>query len=134
MNPHSLQHSLQPPPSINHHRPQSVAAAMSSLDTAPSRIGKLLPDETALLVCDVQERFRPIISNFTAVVDTSRRMVCFFSSFFSSFPHSSPLPLTSQSHLLSFHSLGPCRTSPPTPHCGKRTIPQSTGHHRPRGG
>ena len=38
-------------------------------------VGRLPPDETALLVCDVQERFRPVISGFPAVVDTSRRMV-----------------------------------------------------------
>lgn len=38
-------------------------------------VGKLAPEETALLVCDVQERFRSVISGFPAVVDTSRRMV-----------------------------------------------------------
>ena len=38
-------------------------------------VGKLAPAETALLVCDVQERFRPVISGFPAIVDTSRRMV-----------------------------------------------------------
>ncbi|PSC73207.1 Isochorismatase domain-containing 2 [Micractinium conductrix] len=38
-------------------------------------VGRLPPDETALLVCDVQERFRPVISGFPAVVDTSRRML-----------------------------------------------------------
>ena len=34
-------------------------------------VGRLPPNETALLVCDVQERFRPVISGFPAVVDTS---------------------------------------------------------------
>ena len=38
-------------------------------------VGKLDAAATALLVCDVQERFRPIIAGFPAVVDTSRRMV-----------------------------------------------------------
>lgn len=38
-------------------------------------VGKLAPEETALLVCDVQERFRPVISGFPAVIDTSRRML-----------------------------------------------------------
>ncbi|KAI7845477.1 hypothetical protein COHA_001025 [Chlorella ohadii] len=38
-------------------------------------IGRLAPNETALLVCDVQERFRPVISGFPAVVDTSCRML-----------------------------------------------------------
>eukprot|EP00887_Chlorella_sp_A99_P000306 scaffold13.g306.t1 len=42
---------------------------------AAPRIGRLAPDETALLVCDVQERFRSAISGFPAVIDTSRRMV-----------------------------------------------------------
>lgn len=42
---------------------------------AAARLGKLLPTSTALFVCDIQERFRPIISGFPAVVDTSRRMV-----------------------------------------------------------
>jgi hypothetical protein len=50
--------------------------AMSTAITASANtLGKLTPGETALLVCDVQERFRPIISGFSAVVDTSRRMV-----------------------------------------------------------
>lgn len=38
-------------------------------------MGKLLPTSTALFVCDIQERFRPIITGFPAVVDTSRRMI-----------------------------------------------------------
>lgn len=42
---------------------------------AAARLGKLLPTSTALFVCDIQERFRPIISGFPAVVDTSRRMI-----------------------------------------------------------
>lgn len=42
---------------------------------AAPRVGKLAPEETALLVCDVQERFRPVITGFPAVVDTSQRMV-----------------------------------------------------------
>ena len=51
--------------------PTTVAAAASS------SVGKLKPEETALFICDVQERFRPLISGFSAVVDTSRRMVRF---------------------------------------------------------
>lgn len=38
-------------------------------------LGRLLPTSSALFVCDIQERFRPIISGFPAVVDTSRRMI-----------------------------------------------------------
>ena len=47
----------------------------TSIAASATRLGKLTPNETALLVCDVQERFRPLISGFPAVVDTSRRMV-----------------------------------------------------------
>ena len=47
-----------------------------ALSAKAARLGKLLPTSTALFVCDIQERFRPIISGFPAVVDTSRRMVC----------------------------------------------------------
>jgi hypothetical protein len=52
--------------------PSAMSTAIT--DSAP-RLGKLTPGDTALLVCDVQERFRPIISGFSAVIDTSRRMV-----------------------------------------------------------
>lgn len=38
-------------------------------------VGKLAAEETALLVCDVQERFRPVIAGYPAVIDTSKRMV-----------------------------------------------------------
>lgn len=38
-------------------------------------LGKILPSETALFVCDVQERFRQVISGMPAVIDTSKRMV-----------------------------------------------------------
>lgn len=49
---------------------------MSTAITASStQMGKLTPVETALFVCDVQERFRPLISGYPAVIDTSRRMV-----------------------------------------------------------
>jgi len=40
------------------------------------RLGKLAPDDTVLFVCDVQERFRSVISGYPAVVDVARRMVC----------------------------------------------------------
>jgi hypothetical protein len=46
-----------------------------ALSTKAARLGKLLPTSTALFVCDIQERFRPIITGFPAVVDTSRRMI-----------------------------------------------------------
>lgn len=57
----------------------SCRAAVRAMATAAAAgrpsVGKLAPEETALLVCDVQERFRPVISGFPAVIDTSRRMV-----------------------------------------------------------
>ncbi|KAL4514143.1 hypothetical protein Ndes2526A_g09198 [Nannochloris sp. 'desiccata'] len=53
-------------------RPSAMSTAITASST---RLGKLTPGETALLVCDVQERFRPVISGFSAVVDTSRRMI-----------------------------------------------------------
>ena len=39
------------------------------------RIGRLSPASTALFICDVQERFRPIISGYPAVIDTAARLV-----------------------------------------------------------
>lgn len=40
-----------------------------------TKLGKLLPGKTAVFVCDIQERFRPIINGMPAVVDTARRLV-----------------------------------------------------------
>jgi len=42
--------------------------------SAAVRLGRIAPQDTALFICDVQERFRSVISGFPAVVDTSRRM------------------------------------------------------------
>ncbi len=39
------------------------------------RIGKVLPSNSALFICDVQERFRPLISHYPTVLDTARRMI-----------------------------------------------------------
>jgi hypothetical protein len=39
------------------------------------RIGKLAPASSALFVCDIQERFRPLISGFPAVIDAAQRLV-----------------------------------------------------------
>jgi hypothetical protein len=43
--------------------------------TTVPKLGKLAVSRAALFVCDVQERFRSIITGFPAVIDTSRRMV-----------------------------------------------------------
>ena len=42
---------------------------------ATKPLGKIVASETALFVCDVQERFRQVISGMPAVIDTSKRMV-----------------------------------------------------------
>ena len=47
----------------------AATAARSAL-----ALGKLTPPTTALFVCDVQERFRSVISGFPAVIDTARRL------------------------------------------------------------
>jgi hypothetical protein len=66
------------PAVIDHPRPCRAAVrarAMATATDAPTRLGKLQAEGTALLICDVQERFRTVIHNFPAVVDTSKRMV-----------------------------------------------------------
>lgn len=40
-----------------------------------ARAGKLVSNSAALFVCDVQDKFRPVISGMPAVIDTTRRMV-----------------------------------------------------------
>ena len=45
------------------------------LQMSTNRVGKLEPSKCALLVCDVQERFTPLITGFDVVMDTCCRMV-----------------------------------------------------------
>ncbi|CAH8627317.1 unnamed protein product [Dicrocoelium dendriticum] len=40
-----------------------------------SKVGQLALSRTALLLCDIQEKFRPHISHFPAIVEVSRRML-----------------------------------------------------------
>ena len=47
----------------------------STSTTSSSSLGRLDPATTALFVCDVQERFRPLIAGFDAVAETSSRLV-----------------------------------------------------------
>eukprot|EP00733_Pompholyxophrys_punicea_P000545 Pompholyxophrys_punicea_v1_NODE_162_length_3055_cov_4.636000.p2 type:complete len:286 gc:universal NODE_162_length_3055_cov_4.636000:687-1544(+) len=49
---------------------------MASVTSTVGRnaIGKLRPDRTVLLLCDVQERFRPLIYNMETVINTCRYM------------------------------------------------------------
>ena len=42
---------------------------------AATRLGKLLPSTSAVFVCDVQERFRSVITGYPNVIDTTRRVV-----------------------------------------------------------
>jgi hypothetical protein len=54
----------------------SVRSDSSSRGMATtSALGRLQADRSALFLCDVQERFRPVISNMPAVIDTAARMV-----------------------------------------------------------
>jgi len=55
------------------HRLQAMASHVAS---GPSKsVGRLTASDTALVVCDIQERFRPVISGMPAVIDAARRMV-----------------------------------------------------------
>eukprot|EP01116_Phalansterium_solitarium_P000425 TRINITY_DN1027_c0_g1_i3.p1 TRINITY_DN1027_c0_g1~~TRINITY_DN1027_c0_g1_i3.p1 ORF type:complete len:203 (+),score=21.84 TRINITY_DN1027_c0_g1_i3:465-1073(+) len=40
-----------------------------------SSVGRLVTRSTTLLVCDIQERFRPLIQNFPAVVHSSKTLI-----------------------------------------------------------
>lgn len=43
-----------------------------SLSSAARHVGKLHPERTLLLLCDMQERFRPLIYKMESVIQTSR--------------------------------------------------------------
>eukprot|EP00584_Thalassiosira_punctigera_P012999 CAMPEP_0172555048 /NCGR_PEP_ID=MMETSP1067-20121228/57754_1 /TAXON_ID=265564 ORGANISM="Thalassiosira punctigera, Strain Tpunct2005C2" /NCGR_SAMPLE_ID=MMETSP1067 /ASSEMBLY_ACC=CAM_ASM_000444 /LENGTH=205 /DNA_ID=CAMNT_0013343551 /DNA_START=278 /DNA_END=895 /DNA_ORIENTATION=+ len=47
---------------------------MSLAATSRRSVGKLTPSNTALLVCDVQERFRPLIHKMETVINTTKFM------------------------------------------------------------
>lgn len=48
---------------------------MSMLGSKVANIGRLCDTSSALFVCFIQERFRPIISGYPAVIDTAKRLV-----------------------------------------------------------
>ena len=50
------------------------AMATHAASSSPS-LGRLTPSTSTLLICDVQERFRPLIHAFPAVADTASRLV-----------------------------------------------------------
>ena len=39
------------------------------------KLGKLVAPRTALFVCDIQEKFRPSIAHFDAIVNVSGRLI-----------------------------------------------------------
>ena len=49
-------------------------SASAATKVATRAVGKLKPGNTALLLCDMQERFRPLIWNMETVVQTCRYM------------------------------------------------------------
>ena len=65
-------------PGLFPHAQLQIRLRCSSFRTvtmSSSRLGRLKAKHSALLVCDVQERFRSVVQQFEAVVDTSKRMV-----------------------------------------------------------
>ena len=58
------------------HRPNSTTTPSEAAEAAGKMggLGRLSAGETAVFVCDVQERFRSVISGYPAVVDVARRM------------------------------------------------------------
>jgi hypothetical protein len=54
---------------------RSSMAAIGIAAAGGRVLGKLVPATSALFVCDVQERFRPLITGYPTVIDTARRMV-----------------------------------------------------------
>lgn len=56
-------------------KPESEAGSMAATAAARSgsrRLGKLLPSSTVFFLCDIQERFRPLIYNMEAVTSSAR--------------------------------------------------------------
>ncbi len=51
-----------------------MGAARSRALNSSSSLGRLSTENTALFICDVQERFRTVIHGFPAVVDVAQRM------------------------------------------------------------
>lgn len=51
-----------------------MAAATTAASAAKRAVGKLAPQTSAFLLCDIQERFRPLIHHSDTVVQTARFM------------------------------------------------------------
>eukprot|EP00951_Prasinocladus_malaysianus_P015484 scaffold118807_cov36-Prasinocladus_malaysianus.AAC.1 len=56
-------------------RPTEERYTHSGIIMAARVLGRLSAQRSALFVCDIQERFRPVISGMPAVIDTAGRMV-----------------------------------------------------------
>src|SRR3989338_1533922 len=67
-------------------QPKKIGSDLVGLSssTMASLMGRLRPDRTVLLVCDIQDRFRDHISCMASVIWGTKVMVCFF---WSTFPH-----------------------------------------------
>ena len=59
------QHQLQ-----NHHHHLTTMSAIPNV--AKKAIGKLHPDKTAFLLCDIQDRFRPLLYRGETIIQTAR--------------------------------------------------------------
>lgn len=49
--------------------------ASNLVKAAAGRLGRLLPQNTALFLCDMQEKFKPNIKHFPQIVETSHRLL-----------------------------------------------------------
>jgi nicotinamidase-related amidase len=67
-------HSLPSIPFRNNNVNSSSMATTTTTATVMRRVGKLDPQRTALLLCDVQERFRSLIYHGETVIHTCRYM------------------------------------------------------------
>lgn len=48
---------------------------MSAAAKSLAKLGKLIPDNSALFLCDMQEKFRPSIKYFNEIVFNSNRLL-----------------------------------------------------------
>lgn len=64
----------QPPTKRNKSDSHSVPAMAAASAVAKRAVGKLYPNQSAFLLCDIQERFRPLIHKSDTVVRTAQFM------------------------------------------------------------
>jgi hypothetical protein len=56
-----------------HHSPRKTFNV--SFITMASRVVKLIPNKTALFVCDIQEAFHPVMHAYPSVISTCKKMI-----------------------------------------------------------